>query len=243
MSHFTVLVVTNGIGSLEDEVEKALYPFWELDLNIEDLIKDERAVPVVEIGYGLLENSFIGWKIENPEYQKEYQFKDAESWLDRWHGYDEVPGGYGYYTNPNGKWDWYSIGGRWQNIILTKSGEFVDSARKGDIDFEEMHRIGIEDRKKSWQKYLEENERDPVHEKFNMFLYGVEKGDTEESYVARTSEFITYAVLKDGVWRGRGDMGWWGISSNEKDTWDEEFKRILESIKDDEVITVVDCHI
>ena len=95
----------------------------------------------------------------------------------------------------------------------------------------------------NWREWSQENERDPVHEKFNMFLYDVEEGDTEESYVARTSEFITYAVLKDGEWCGCGDMGWWGISLNEKDTWDEEFKRILESIKDDEVITLVDCHI
>lgn len=41
-------------------------------------------------------------------------------------------------TNPNAKWDWYQLGGRWSGFLLHKDGRKVDSAFKKDIDFELM---------------------------------------------------------------------------------------------------------
>lgn len=41
-------------------------------------------------------------------------------------------------TNPNAKWDWYQLGGRWTGFLLQKNGHRVDSALKKDIDFELM---------------------------------------------------------------------------------------------------------
>lgn len=38
-------------------------------------------------------------------------------------------------TNPNAKWDWYRLGGRWSGFLLQKNGKKVDSAFKKDIDF------------------------------------------------------------------------------------------------------------
>jgi hypothetical protein len=37
-------------------------------------------------------------------------------------------------TNPNKKWDWWTIGGRWSNLIRLKAGDSADQARIGDID-------------------------------------------------------------------------------------------------------------
>tara|TARA_B100002049_G_scaffold234317_1_gene216557 strand:- start:436 stop:1446 length:1011 start_codon:yes stop_codon:yes gene_type:complete len=69
-------------------------------------------------------------------------------------GYDEPR--FGYFENPNAKWDWYLVGGRWTGYFKTKpgvqSGKIgrpglmtepaeegrADSLRKGDIDFEAM---------------------------------------------------------------------------------------------------------
>lgn len=39
-------------------------------------------------------------------------------------------------TNPNAKWDWYVIGGRWENMLRTKQGELVNSCTLGELDFE-----------------------------------------------------------------------------------------------------------
>lgn len=59
-------------------------------------------------------------------------------------------------TNPNAQWDWYQVGGRWSGFLKLKPNcggsvgeknwmvkgdpppDHVDSARKGDIDFEGM---------------------------------------------------------------------------------------------------------
>ena len=43
-------------------------------------------------------------------------------------------------TNPNSKWDWWQIGGRYSNQIVTKDGSVVNSARKKDIDIAETKR-------------------------------------------------------------------------------------------------------
>lgn len=37
--------------------------------------------------------------------------------------------------NPNSKWDWYSIGGRWSNFLKLKNGLCADSALLSDVDF------------------------------------------------------------------------------------------------------------
>lgn len=62
---------------------------------------------------------------------------------------------------------------------------------------------------------------------------------------ARDTSFSSFAVLFDGEWKERGEMGWWGCVSNEKDTddWQEEFNKYIASIPDDTLISIYDCHI
>lgn len=54
---------------------------------------------------------------------------------------EEIDDGNGgvYMTNPNSFYDYYSLGGRWRGMILTKSGQDVDQALKEDIDFDTMY--------------------------------------------------------------------------------------------------------
>lgn len=68
---------------------------------------------------------------------------------------------------------------------------------------------------------------------------------TRESYIARARAFSTYAVVKDGEWFQRGEMGWWGMASDEKDEqkWADEFDALMRSLKPTQWVTVVDCHI
>lgn len=46
-------------------------------------------------------------------------------------------------TNPNSKWDWYSLGGRWDGFLRTKNGKNVNHARIGDIDIEALEREAV----------------------------------------------------------------------------------------------------
>lgn len=48
---------------------------------------------------------------------------------------DEVLGRYGYWENPNAKWDWYQLGGRWGGFFTNKDGEEVDTELIENIDF------------------------------------------------------------------------------------------------------------
>jgi hypothetical protein len=70
---------------------------------------------------------------------------------------------------------------------------------------------------------------------------------TKDEYVKKQKDKtgVTFAVVKDGKWYERGEMGWWGIVSNEKnrDDWNEEFQKLVKGLSDDMLLTVVDCHI
>lgn len=56
----------------------------------------------------------------------------------------------------------------------------------------------------------------------------------------------TFAYLtKDGVWNEKGQMGWFGMSSNEKDqeVWDKQMAEYLLATPGEDWLVVVDCHI
>ena len=74
---------------------------------------------------------------QNYPFQKLYRdFRQfAEEWaFADWH---EEQQAYGYYSNPDAQWDWYSIGGRWPCQLLVKDSctEYVPSEfEPGDAD-------------------------------------------------------------------------------------------------------------
>ena len=50
-------------------------------------------------------------------------YPDFGRFVEEWGGYDfyESQNAYGYYYNPQGEWDGYSIGGRWPYMLLVKA--------------------------------------------------------------------------------------------------------------------------
>jgi hypothetical protein len=68
---------------------------------------------------------------------------------------------------------------------------------------------------------------------------------TKAEYVARarSKAINTFAVVKDGKWYERGNMGWFAVTSNENPNWDTEFSKLLDELEPDTLLTVVDCHI
>lgn len=133
-------------------------------------------------------------------------YEDAWKEVQRW-GYqiDENENLISTY-NPDSKWDWYSIGGRWSGFLCTKEKDDegnpirVNQAQFKDIDWD----------------YMFENHIIP----FNY-------------------------VTEEGGWREKGEMGWWGMTTNEmeQDDWDDNFKRYLKLVEDDCLVTVIDFHI
>lgn len=51
-------------------------------------------------------------------------------------GYRKVNGKYGYMSNPNAKWDWYSEGGRWSGYLTNKEGKTTDCELLTEVDWE-----------------------------------------------------------------------------------------------------------
>lgn len=194
-----------------------------------------------------------------------------------WEGYTEenfMGEDVGRWTNPNAKWDWWTIGGRWSNDILLKDGTRCDQARKGDVDFETMMREAAEAAAikydevnaiingrtfTSWTECVEKfnkdyeaarefySDQDVVKDlrEYDTWLEIPAFTGTKEEYVtARANGAIaTFAVVQDGEWKERGEMGWFACVSDEDDKWDANYSDILDGISDDKFLTIVDCHI
>ena len=73
--------------------------------------------------------------------------------------------------------------------------------------------------------------------------------ETDSDYVSEidwNKTGIPFAfITPNGIWHERGEMGWWAIVTNEKeqDNWEEEFKKAIEKLDNDVLVTLVDCHI
>lgn len=203
-------------------------------------------------------------KIKAP---KKISFKDKyktfEIFMDEYCGESErnaEKGVYGYWYNPNAKWDWVELGGRWTGAFKLKerhafaaTGQpglqtlpakegYADQALKRDIDFEGMEREGLLEASENWKKIEELLEAGKKTDAY--FHYGYE-GEKKEQYISYRTAFHTFAILKDGKWYEKGKMGWWGMVHNEKDVdkWSEEFNKLLSELPDDTLLSVYDCHI
>lgn len=228
MSHFTVLVIG-------DDWEGQLAPYDE-NITVEP------------------------YKDECYCYNKE---KGARPDCDECHGTGTRMSTY----NPRSKWDWYSLGGRWKGTFKLKEGKQgamgrsgvfdneakydCDQARKGDIDFEGMLR---DDRKRlvtHWEE-LQEQLKNADEKKRGQILYlaGFNEPDDPaitdlDLYVAQRAGLTCRALVKDGQWHQRGEMGWWGMSSGDKplSEWQQEVRKLISELPDDVLLSMVDCHI
>lgn len=311
MSHFSLLVIG-------DDIDNQLAPFHEFECTGED---NEYVIDVDitdEVKHDYQEE-----KKKKSEFVKENFVEFAKSW----HGCETVAFGtspdkegehkFGFIqldkkgevekiirrTNPNKKWDWYQIGGRWTGYFKLKqqvavlhrgilgnpgiqkldpdykspTGEYADQCLKGDIDVEEMrNEAGEEAAKKydlfvtvtdglpkiiSWEKILKKYKEnvDLARKEYHAQLAIKALRDNKETtwfdfetflcsrdeYIdrARKDAIASFALLKDGKWYERGEMGWWGIVRNEKDQWSDEFNKMFDALPDNTLVTVVDCHI
>lgn len=119
--------------------------------------------------------------------------------------------------NPQSKWDWYLLGGGWSGKIIKLKKEATSGI------------IGVP----SWCSTT--NGVDAALKKDIDFKEMDKDPDC----------WIPYAVVKDAKWLGRGNMGWWGISTDDAplDEWAQKVRELVESLPDDTLISFYDCHI
>lgn len=315
MSHFTVLVIG-------DNPEKQLQPYHEYECTG---IDDEFVIDVDksgEVEEWMNEEIFVGKKGGDFDYEyneesakKELkEFKkmsrreyfelisaDIDEEVADYHGYEKKNGKWIRHTNPNNKWDWYTLGGRWTGFFKMKNAEveavcgepglmtlpaeegYADQLLKKDIDFDAMRNVAKQKAEevysyamslfgdapvnKTWDAIREAN-GDNIEKARELywaqprcvawkrkqqqrdFPFGSHSSPddfliTKEEYLKKASDsaITTFAVIKDGQWYERGKMGWWACVSNENDNWEEEFSKLLDTVPDDTVLSVYDCHI
>jgi hypothetical protein len=170
----------------------------------------------------------------------------AEDWCGAKKGAD---GKFYKRTNPNAKWDWYQVGGRWTGSLNPAYDPEKDPAnietcttcggtgkRYDDLGL----KMRAEDPAYTCNGCQGEGKR--VKWPTSWAKYD---GDQAPLSSLDRSKIEAFAVLMDGKWYERGEMGWWGAVSDEKDkdAWKQEFQKLLGGLLGTTWLTVVDCHI
>lgn len=287
MSHFVVAVIVRREEStdfdyfVESKVSELLAPFEEKEVpKYMEHTKEE----LIEIGRRNIErykNAAYAEYLKDPEayeakckneghmeylkvkFPKMLNWTDEEVYQNELRWYDEEMIGkdgevYSTY-NPLSKWDWYSIGGRWDGLLPIKCDMptinyngiecikepyvMVNAAIMSDVEFNRLPtKDEVTELKSNWTSILN-------NEFFCSKEHYIERYKDFDGYLKSSIEFSTYAVLTpDGEWHEPGEMGWWGISSasdKEQEEWDETFfdKYITPYNDDDHIMVIVDCHI
>lgn len=181
--------------------------------------------------------------------------------------FDEEEQDYGYWENPNAKWDYWTIGGRWKGFLKAKDGQKGEAslvmpirdkqgryaqAKVKDIDFE-PDAVEYQKNIRWWEVVIEDAPLKQGEDKKDFLSlykkeYLIAKYKNKELFARIQSSVITYAVvMPDGTWYQKGQMGWFGCSSETPDAsfeWDMRFKENFIDKADPEwILTIVDCHI
>jgi hypothetical protein len=255
MSHFCVLVIGN-------DVEEQLAKYQENNMGDcpeEYLEFIDTTDEVLTKAYEVIPDEEYYQKHHPKGIEKTYLEYFGDGNLDTfaydYYGFSRYGNKYGYKSNPNAKWDSWKIGGSWKGYLLKKDGSLTSQACKSDIDFNKMYANKLDAADADWEKFLAYKE-DPNFRPLTAYLeFGVKNiGGVDNldnfipesylSYKTRLTSIATFAVIKDGIWYEKGEMGWWCQVNNEKSTedWDSEFWSLINSLSDDTLLTIVDCH-
>jgi hypothetical protein len=80
--------------------------------------------------------------------------------------------------------------------------------------------------------------------RMHKLLFEVQDLGLEETVRRRRRQSVCpFAILKDGEWMARGDMGWWAAVSNEDADWPDIAFEVLTGLDDDATIICCDCHV
>jgi hypothetical protein len=263
MSHFTVLVAVPEGKTLED----VMLPYHEYECTgIEKYLQ------------------FVPCDAEELQldYANHGNGRTLDDFAEEWSGYRKNEEGvYGRVTNPNAKWDWYQIGGRWSKMITpnfgTKSELDLDAVRllkardavnthrqwntareEAEPDEEQLaHAKDLLERRETWRE-IYKNPRElaldaAAFDEVDWLLWDIDDAKLmrmpESKYAEnRSTRALTHAFIDlEGKWNERGDMGWFALCDDENegsyDGKDGAFWQFVDSLPDDSMLYLVDCHI
>lgn len=213
MSHFTVLVIGQ-------DPEKQLAPYHEYectgddneyvqDVDIKDEIlahmKEENVDLKTALAYHGIEGDSIlavGDSRDNKACKYHYAYVENGKLLSAFN-----------HTNPNAKWDWYRLGGRWTGFfklnsdaeegtigtpgLMTEPAEegFVDQALKGHIDFESIANKAGEEARELYRKVMKAAGDSPMHKTWEQVRAEIPDIDQARNFY-NSQEFVK--KIRDG---------------------------------------------
>lgn len=256
MSHFVVGVIVEKDLPIKEQIENILAPYdenLEVDKYVcrdrEDILEEmlDRRDSLIDLDYDDLdeEDQFLVDAETDEDILKYYADFWAETELDE-------DGNELSTYNPNSKWDWYEVGGRWRDILYDKAYNKMTSwCRIGDIDFNKCVKMSEEDARYLWEVAvlgLHKNE-EKAKELFILWKpeYYIERYGNIENFIKIKTTFALYAIADKDGWHQKGQMGWFGCDDS---TLESELK-FLDKFQDymsdeknqDKVLIIVDCHI
>lgn len=177
---------------------------------------------------------------------------------------DEATGKRGYWQNPNAKWDWYVVGGRFRGLLRASRGKRAplgpfergyeypagryDRARVGDCDFAPDEEAA-ESARDFWERVVEGKGSDEDRPfSFHKPEFYLSRYGDKETFAALQAAFATRAVLTPGgEWHEPGRTLRWGATSEtdeEAVAWERDFvKAFLSTADPNWTATILDCHI
>lgn len=128
----------NAEDTLSPEDENALWKPYTKDkyTTPADIAKDKgyKIVPdeTKRDGVRFVQEYEAKWEYE-PSKEK---YPTIDEFAKEYFGYRKVNGRYGYMSNPNAKYDWYSEGGRWSGYLTNKEGKTTDCELLTEVDWD-----------------------------------------------------------------------------------------------------------
>ena len=264
MSHYTVAVISRT--GTEDEVEELLAPFDE-NMEVEKYVartreeiikegKENKEGWIEKLSQEDITKEKLLEVLTSPAYDRarrllasetDQDFYEAEAWPD-----NVGPDGNEYSTyNPDSKWDWWDIGGRWSGELRDYDGGEHNVLRIANWDYNYIDPEEVTDRMRFWDITVEGAE--PTEEEKEKYWslykpeYYIEKYGNKSNFVKSGLTFSTWAVLTpDGEWLEPGAMGWFGCSTadpKDEAKWERDYTSLIDTFDKDYYVTLVDCHI
>ena len=270
MTHFTVAVFTTDDGLSVDDLlapydeEITVAPY--VSHTKAELIQQERN-RIQKVFNG----SYANWRKNPGKYEAEYEYPghinypkttsghinylktipDRMQWTDEqiyqvaaenYEGCLNADGDVLSTYNPNSKWDWYEIGGRWKDILILKDNTQCDEALVSEIDFEAMRKRDV-DKLTPYKEAMKER-WSFTNEEYMRKLFR-----DEAEYIRLDTTFRTWAVVTpNGEWHTHGDADMFGTTcaaaKGEREwimSYHERF--IKPAIEKDWWMSFVECYI
>ena len=254
MSHYCVGVIVEDIDNFEAEIEEILAPYDE-NLEVKPYLYKTKA-QIIEEAKQLV--PIIKKKIEeDPKYQIVDTYREQilaavtdedfyQAMYDEDYEYDEEGNQLTTY-NPNSKWDWYQIGGRFrheEDSVQIKNFKLYD-----EMDEETKKKY-----RQVWENFLTgiKNPEGLEKEIFGEFRlwkdsYYIDRYGTCDNWIKQVNSNLPYAFVDKNGWYEKGKMGWFGCDNATKESIND-YTAFAEAYFADPAnqekwIVWVDCHI